>query len=184
MKRLIIVGLISLASTVAVAGDEEPSVTNFNYGPYVGIHGGVAIPGGNNGGNFKTGPDVGSQAGFQIGSLRLEGAFTYLSNTLSFNDGIALRMTTLMGNGYYDFQVRPFFAPYVGFGIGWLHAWGVNVPFTINPPEDNEFAYQVMGGVRFHATHHFIIDLGYHRLGWTDGNGAQNLVELGLNYAF
>jgi opacity protein-like surface antigen len=189
MKQLIIAGIIGLASTAAMAGgEEEVSAYNFNYGPYVGIHGGAAIPNnemviGNND-TFNTGYDVGGQAGYQIGNLRLEGAFTFLNNSAKANNNVDLRLTTLMANGYYDFNASQVFAPFIGAGAGWVHAWTTSNQFPVNSPESNEFAYQVMAGVRLHIRKHFIWNVDYHRLSWTDGNGAQNLIEAGLSYAF
>ncbi len=187
MKQLIIVGIMGLTSVAAVAGGEEPVISNFNYGPYIGIHGGIAIPNNNmvigGSGRLNVGPDAGAQVGYQVGNIRLEGAFTFFNNATNFNN-VDLRMTTLMANGYYDFNVNSWVAPFLGVGLGWVHEWTTQNQFPVNSPENNEFAYQGIVGIRFHATRHFVVDVDYHRLEWSDGNGAQNLVETGLSYAF
>lgn len=175
MKRIIMAGLLGLMVCGAAFAD---------IGAYVGVHGGAAMPGGDTGDNFNTGPDVGAQVGYQLNNLRAELAFTYLNNGVSDNTDLSLGMTTLMSNLYYDLG-SGFIRPFVGGGMGWVHAWVTNnTPLTITLPDNNEFAYQFMSGLRAYMGRHFVMDATYRRLSWTDGNGAQNLFELGLNYVF
>src|SRR3989338_8380066 len=124
MKQFLMVGIIGLTiSGVGVAMTDDSGV---NYGPYLGITSGLAIPSGSGSQYLNVGPDVGGQIGYQAGNLQLEGAFNYLSNSFSLDDDVVLRMTTLMANAYYDFNFGSIFVPYVGAGLGWLHAWATS----------------------------------------------------------
>ncbi len=182
IKRLITASLVSLA-TLGTAFADEPanSQTPLNVGPYVGVHGGIAILSSD---GWNVGPDVGGQVGYKIGNVRVEGAFSYYSNSTDFlGDNIVLHMTTLMANGYYDFNFGSRVIPFVGAGIGWLHAW-LSDSVGLVVPDDNEFAYQGIAGLNFQINDRLTFGLSYHYLGWSDGGGHQNLVEASLNYAF
>lgn len=191
MKRLAMAATLTILSFgTAIADHDKVTVMQNpwkeNY-PYAGVHGGLSIPSGSNGFNqLNVGADVGGQVGYQIGNLRLEAAATYLSNSLKNLNDTTFKMTTVMANIYYDFHFGNTLVPYVGGGAGWAHAWVTsNYDYNSNfvSPDANEFAYQAIFGVKFRLGTRTLLDFGYHRLSWTDGNGAQNLIEVALNYA-
>ena len=153
--------------------------------PYVGLHGGIVFPSGMMGsGKLNAGPIIGAQAGYHMGNVRVEGALSYYSNSLKGNHSAQLHMTTFMANACYDCNLNLHFVLFVGVGIGWVHAWKTNVAVILNGPESNEFAYQGIVGVNFPLSSRFIMGVDYRRLGWTDDNGNQNLIESNLNYLF
>ena len=153
--------------------------------PYVSLYGGVVFPSGMGSSKLNAGPVVSAQAGYRMGNVRVEGALSYYSNSLKGNHSAKLRMRTLMANGYYDFNLNVPFVPFVGVGIGWVHVWKTHAAAVIlNGPESNEFACQGIAGVNFPLSSQLIVGVDYRRLGWTDANGNQNLIEGSLNYLF
>lgn len=149
-------------------------------GPYIGAHAGAvflddATISDSAGGldvKFDTGYGVGVFGGFDYGTWRLEGEFTYRANDhdevsdlgVSFPlDGDTSSMA-LMLNAYYDFRmVSPVFVPYIGAGIGGARvsvdasAGGVQ----LLDDDDMVFAYQLAAGVGFVVSPQLTIDLGY-----------------------
>ncbi|ABS78368.1 porin family protein [Coxiella burnetii] len=181
MKRLITLILVSLAIPPIYAGGAVDTPF-LNSGPYVGLHGGVALPSES---DLNAGPVVGAQVGYRMGNVRIEGALSYYSNSLEANSDAKLRMTTLMANGYYDFNFNAPLVPFVGVGVGWVHAWRTNNGVLLNRGTDNnEFAYQGIAGVSFRVSPRVTLGVDYRYLGWTDGNGSQNLIEMSVNYQF
>ena len=189
IKQLACVGIIGLAMCqAAFAGG--PEYQEDMSGPYVGVHGGVAIPGGDFFSDaFNTGPDLGVQVGYRIDNFRIEGAGTYYYNSVSL-DGIDAHLNTftLMLNGYYDFDFGSIVVPYLGAGIGWAHfsAGGSDVAGS---PSDNEFAYQGIAGLDFKVAPNMTFGPRYRYVGWTtsgdDSSSAHfNVVELVFNYVF
>ena len=60
-----------------------------------------------------------------------------------------LKITTIMGNAFYDFNNSSSFSPYIGAGAGVAF---VNLPtYILNTDKsvDNKFAYQLMAGVAY-----------------------------------
>lgn len=183
MKRLIILGLRGLMIAPLLMNANAQDLSALLAAPYGGLHGGVAFLSGMMGnGKLNAGPVMGVQAGYYMGNVRVEGALSYYSNGLKGNHSAQLRMTTLMANAYYNFNLNLLFSPFIGIGIGWVHTWKTNVAVLFNGPESNEFAYQGMTGVNFPLSSQLIAGVDYRRLGWTDGNGNQNLIEINLNY--
>ena len=183
MKRLIILGLTGLMIVPLLINANMRNSSVLLAAPYLGLHGGISFPSGMMGsGKLNTGSDMGAQIGYCMGNVRVEGALSYYSNSLKGNHSAKLCMTTLMANAYYDFNLDLPFDLFVGAGIGWVHTWKTNVAILFNGPESNEFTYQGISGVNFPLSSRFIVDIDYRRLGWTDGNGNENLIESNLNY--
>ena len=174
----------AICLSVLTLSCSQVALADIDVGPYVGVHGGIAVPSGTDSGQLNTGPVVGAEGGYRIGNIRVEGALDFYSNSLDANSKEALRMTTVMGNVYYDFKFGAVVVPFVGAGVGWLHSWLTDESYRITRPEDNEFAYQVMAGMNFTVTQRTDIGVDYRHLGWTDGNGSENIFEASVNYSF
>lgn len=96
---------------------------------------------------------------------------------------------TAMANGYLDLDFWDVpVVPYVGAGIG---AGVVFADFAGVDDEDSVFAYNVMGGVAYELTDHWVGRAGYRYLGTTDPKiqGVEAEVDIhelvfGLRYEF
>ena len=149
-------------------------------GPYIGAQAGavflddatISDSAGSLDVKFDTGYGVGVFGGFDYGTWRLEGEFTYRANDhdqvseggLSAPlDGDTSSMA-LMLNAYYDSKmVSPTFVPYIGAGVG-----GARVSVDASAgglqlldDDDMVFAYQLAAGVGFVVSPQLTIDLGY-----------------------
>ena len=184
-------------------------------GPYVGGHAGavflddstISDPTGSADIKFDTGYGLGVVGGYDYGTWRLEGEFTYRVND---HDQISLLGVTgplggdtssmaLMLNAYYDFRmVSPTIVPYIGGGIGGAF---VSVDASVGglqliDDDDLVFAYQVAAGVGFAVNKQVTIDLGYKYFatadpsfdlsggGSVDGEYKSHNVFLGVRYNF
>jgi opacity protein-like surface antigen len=82
------------------------------------------LAGGENAGEyeFETGYGVGGAAGYDFGSVRIEGEVAFRDNGRISSDGEPtgddLTALTLMANAYYDFENSSPVTPYVGGGLG------------------------------------------------------------------
>jgi opacity protein-like surface antigen len=146
-------------------------------GPYVGAQAGAVFlsdasfsgVGGSGDIKFDTGYGAGVFGGFDYGTWRLEGEFTYRVNDnkeISGGGPVGGDMSSmaLMLNAYYDFKmVSPVFVPYIGAGVG-----GARVAAEVSDSlgtfiDDNDmvFAYQVAAGIGFVVNKQLTLDLGY-----------------------
>lgn len=111
-------------------------------------------------GDVEFGSDFGF--GLQLGkkfnhNLRAEADLSYNQvdgdySVTGVNVGSAdVENIALMGNGYYDFNNRSNFTPYIGLGIGFSHVKGsLNIPgFGSDSETDTVFAYNLMTGVNY-----------------------------------
>ena len=162
------------------------------------------IDGGSNSGELAF--DSGIVTTFAVGTIissawRVEGEFGYRKNDLdkmdfdsnnnfSWEDGGDVTALSMMGNGYYDFNNRSRFSPFVGAGLGFA-----NVEYDLDSmdhkDDDNVVAYQLILGVGFAATEKFSVDLQYRYFATADpeidGNDVEyhtHNVMLGLRYSF
>lgn len=181
-------------------------------GPYVGGQAGAVflsdstfeVAGINIGdAKFDTGYGLGVVGGYDYGTWRLEGEFTYRVND---NKEVTGGGTTdpiggdtssmaLMLNAYYDFRmVSPTLVPYIGAGVG-----GARVAAEVTDPtagtviDDNDMvvAYQLAAGVGFVVSKQVTIDLGYKYFATADpsfevtgAGGAKIDVEYGSHNIF
>jgi outer membrane immunogenic protein len=198
MKRLLLAGfLVAAMATTALAKD----------GPYIGVNGGVAIfhdsdidVSGLGSGtlSYKTGGAVNVNAGYDFGSVRLEGEFGYKSadiDTISGRGGSAsvtdssVNIKSYMVNGIFDFHNTSACTPFLGAGIGLLDG-----QFKENGFSDvnvSEFGYQFIAGLGFKAAEHVTLDLSYRYQGSSDFSkegtsisyGSSNILA-GIRYNF
>ena len=146
--------------------------------------------------------DVGSRsydggAGFGLGfgkyltpQLRAEGEISHTRADVRPDGAGALRMTSAMGNVYYDLPTGTKVKPYVGAGAGTIYGEATNDIFTDD--DDFTFAYQLMAGanVEMNNGHEFVV--GYRYLDGEDLNvsggsdfdlGSHN-IEVGYRMPF
>ena len=185
-------------------------------GPYVGGQAGAVFlsdstvsdsGGGSADIKFDTGYGVGVFGGYDYGTWRLEGEFTYrLNDNKEVTDGGITdpiggdtSSMALMLNAYYDFRmVSPTFVPYIGAGIGGARVATevTDLGVTVIDDSDIVFAYQLAAGVGFVVNKQVTIDLGYKYFatadpsfeftggGTLDGEYKSHNVFLGLRYSF
>lgn len=157
---------------------------------YIGVQGGLAVPGNNsntwwNTGAWNTGYDIGVQAGYLISNFRVEWAISYLNHTLEQASDFAVGITTIMGNAYYDFSYGNYVIPFVGIGGGYLSSWLSYTPQNFNNGlTKNTFGYQGIFGIALPITDKIGFDLSYHYLAWTNASGCDNVLQAGLNFFF
>ncbi|HEX9205715.1 MAG TPA: outer membrane beta-barrel protein [Candidatus Deferrimicrobiaceae bacterium] len=213
MKRGILAVMVSTVLFLVAA----PA---FAAGGYVGLEGGavwlpdlkISGPGGSGELSTDTGYSIGAVGGYNFGTYRLEGEFSWRSNDnkevsafgLSAPAGGETTAWALMVNGYYDFRmVSPKVYPYLGAGIG-----GASVSENLEDPtvggqkviddDDFVFAYQFIAGIAFDVSKEFTMALDYRYFATTDpsfeviGTGGQKIdgeysshnVMLTLRYNF
>lgn len=185
-------------------------------GPYVGGQAGVVFlsdstfsaSGGNSDIKFDTGYGVGVVGGYDYGTWRLEGEFTYRKNDNKevTSGGVTdplggdTSSTALMLNAYYDFRmVSPTFVPYLGAGAGGARVAVKATDSTGTVIDDSAlvFAYQFAAGVGFVVSPQLTIDLGYKYFaladpsfdvsgggGSVDGEYKSHNIFLGARYNF
>ncbi len=150
-------------------------------GPYVGAQAGAVFlddasfsgTGGSGDIKFDTGYGAGVFGGFDYGTWRLEGEFTYRKS--DNKDGTIIGLGSgpvdgdtssmaLMLNAYYDFRmVSPTFVPYIGGGVGGARVSADASLGGVQLLDDDDmvFAYQLAAGVGFVVNPQLTIDLGY-----------------------
>jgi len=184
MRRLtvLLVGAVAigLVSTAAHAQNQTP-------GWYIGVQGGWTHLNSqssslNTGGatipftaNADEGFGVGGVIGYELPSgLRAEGEVTYRSNDFtnfttpiapgSFKLGGSYTSLALMGNLLYDFMPYNQWTPYLGAGAGAAHLTldSFNALGTpLGSPDDWEFAYQGIAGVKYAVNQNVSVSLDY-----------------------
>lgn len=120
----------------------------------------------------RTGYGLGLVGGYDFGTYRLEGEFSYRSNDnkevtgggLSGNTDGEFSSMALTLNGYYDFKmVSPTVYPYVGAGIGGARD-SLKVTTDAGTGVDDHqivFAYQLAAGAAYNVAKELTLDLGY-----------------------
>ena len=108
-----------------------------------------------------TGLGFNHSIGYQFkNSFSTELEFSYKGGQFDFNSGLDGDMTTksFLVNGMYSFDIRKFYTPYVGYGIGlaFLEA-------TIGGRDDGNstLAYQLKMGVDMELSRNLLLLLGY-----------------------
>ena len=134
---------------------------------------GVAIDGASD--LFDTGYSVGGSFDYHFTpNWRAGLSVDYLSNAASDKpSGNDLTQLLVMANGYYDFTMGKF-VPYIGLGLGMVHA---TIDSTFGGgASDNYFAWAAHLGVNYMLTDQLGLGLGYRFAVWTppsDGDIAQ-----------
>ena len=166
IDRLILLSLVALTVTCI------PTLVNAQ--PYLSVFGGYTKPSNNefrtNTGtvrsDFDDGFGFGAAFGGRLGQVganhrwRVEGELSYRSNnvkSLSLNGTSAtgptgkMKSTSLMLNGYIDFNEASDFTPYLGAGLGLSKVdadnFGSSTTPTILNDGDTVFAYQAIAGI-------------------------------------
>jgi opacity protein-like surface antigen len=131
--------------------------------------------------------------GCDYGNYRIETEAGYQHNDIK--SGGAIKVLSLLGNGYYDFNVGGGIKPYVTAGVGVADVRLRNIslggPFRY---DDNEmtFAYQIGAGVAIPIASKVMLDARYRYFGMTEFNTAitgnesfdSNSVLVGLRLNF
>jgi opacity protein-like surface antigen len=123
---------------------------------------------------YKQGLDVEGVIGYAFEKTRVEMGLAYQKNDFdnAHFQGTDVSMKgelsilSVLINGYYDFNNRSAFTPYVSAGIGFsriqvndLIIPGAGIPYTDD--DDNVFSYQLGLGVAYEIDENVSIDLGY-----------------------
>ncbi|CAN5499860.1 hypothetical protein BH10PSE7_BH10PSE7_45030 [soil metagenome] len=105
------------------------------------------------GGDDDSGLGVGGGVGYQWNRNFRSDVRVDWSGNYDVGDGADMSMTTVLGNGYFDFANDSMFTPYVGAGAG--YGW------TSGDNEKDGFAYSLMAGVSVNLSEHVALDAGY-----------------------
>lgn len=188
-------------------------------GPYLSGHVGMAFMGDNeisqNYGildvegdiEFEPGYELSLAGGYKWKMLRLEGEIGYQNNSIDSISGCVgpicvsdvsssgdASTLSFLANGYFDFDNKTSFTPYITAGIG-MAKMEVNdfaiAGFHIGDSEDTVWVYQLGAGVAYDINEHFAVDFKYRYLTMMDSefDGIDTRIEihsiyLGLRYAF
>jgi opacity protein-like surface antigen len=129
---------------------------------------------------FDNGFNVGAAFGYDYGLARLEVELAYRENDVDRvnSEGFAFRAdgdfsaTSVMLNGYWDFETGSPVVPYIGGGIGFANVSANNIKvFDVDGVEsfvdddDSVFAYQLAAGIAFDLNPALTLDLGYRFFG-------------------
>ena len=92
--------------------------------------------------------------------------------------------TSVMLNGFYDFNRDGSFRPYVGVGVGYANV-------AVGEPDDSNWAWQAMAGVAIPVNDRMTVDIGYRHFNVDDldytsrkSDYTHEAVTLGLRYQF
>jgi OOP family OmpA-OmpF porin len=171
------------------------SVPVFANGPYIGVEGGLAVPGTTDwvhsistlviaGGDAEldTGFAIGGTVGYSFTNFRIEGELVYRNNDFDQVKALGISssatgevsVTSLLLNAYYDIEVSERISPYLGVGAGWSWASAdlAVEPFgfelkLIDDESDSSPAVQLAVGIGISITPAVIIDVGY-KYFWTE----------------
>lgn len=197
-----------------------PSMASAEMKPYVSLSAGLGMPANTDityeGGEmndfmeYKTGYAIEGAVGAKMDMFRVEAAVGYQSSDvdkINFDDvtvtsddieaaGLELSasITSVMANGYADFEVGSGIMPYVMGGIGYADVT-LQASFdgeTIVEGSESAFAWQVGTGIGVKASDNITVDLGYRYFATSDidveGDSSANVssskVLLGMRYSF
>lgn len=185
MRKWMIVTLVAFMTMLA----GNNAVAFAGQGVYLGIQGGATILEDVKSdfvkSEMETGYVISGVAGYDFGAFRLEGEIAYRENDIDkisyFNDDTDssgdVSAFTFMVNGYFDFENRTAFTPYIGAGIGYARvdvegkaaytSWGSTTTVELDD-DDSGLAYQLMAGLAWDLSDNFALDLSYRYLGCDD----------------
>lgn len=104
---------------------------------------------------YDSGYALSVAAGLDSGAFRFEGAVGHQNSVLADYDDLDFSMTTLMLNGYYDFEgVSESVVPFIMGGVG----------AGVFEDEDSVTVAQVGAGVGVRLSSKMIVDVGYRYL--------------------
>jgi opacity protein-like surface antigen len=125
--------------------------------------------------------------GYNLKPVRVEIGVGYQKNSYSDYSYPGPSLTTIMANGYYDFNMGSAFSPYVTAGVGIA-----DINTADNYVDQTVFAWKVGAGVGVKIASNVTIDLGYQYLK-PEGvssvmnekvNFSSNNILLGMRYDF
>ena len=176
--------LMSLVLMTALAGNGSQAWAAEGF--YAGIQGGVAMledaeadPAKS---EMETGYVLSGLAGYDFGSFRFEGEIAYRENDIdkvtilnSDTDSSGdVSAWAFMVNGYFDFENRTAFTPYIGAGIGYARVeidgkatYGGSTTVKWDD-HDSGLAYQLMAGVAWDLSDTIVLDMSYRYLDCDD----------------
>ena len=109
---------------------------------------------------FDGGWVIGAAVGTTMEPFRVEGELEYRRSNITAaapaEGEDTLTTTSLMLNGYYDFQTDSSLTPYIGAGIGWARH-----DISDADVDDSGFAYQGTIGVAYALSDTMALDLAY-----------------------
>jgi outer membrane immunogenic protein len=129
---------------------------------------------------FDNGFNIGAAFGYDYGLARLEIELAYRQNDVdtinvnfiegpvTFSGDGDFSATSVMLNGYWDFETGSPIVPYIGGGIGFANVSANDVKINGVPvvdDDDNVFAYQLAAGLAFTLAPPLTLDLGYRLFG-------------------
>ena len=171
--------LITLMFVLVLLGSLAVSTCVAAQGPYLGINSSVVAVNDIDlsGAEFRTdrGWGIGIVGGYDFGRYRLEGELTYRKNEVDdveisswghrdmTGDG-DITSTSFLVNGYFDFENKTMFTPYVGFGLGAASIAFNNVSASgIDLVDDDSsmLAAQLAFGCSYAINEFVALDIGY-----------------------
>ena len=147
---------------------------------------------------IETGLGLNHSIGYQFkNSLSMELEFSYKSadygeansDTGQSKIGGDTNTKSLLLNGIYHFDIREFYTPYIGYGIGiTVHEATLE---SFDEGKDTTFAHQLKMGVDMEFNRKLSWLLGYRyfaandpKLGFFDGETASHSIEAGIKFHF
>jgi opacity protein-like surface antigen len=195
MKRTLLSLLVALASvTLLTSVASAAGAPYYPMHPYFSVHvGGTWLQDANvdfddpalfdDEIEFDNGFNVGGAFGYDYGLARLEIELAHRENDvdtinvdlIDFKGDGDFSATSVMLNGYWDFETGSPVVPYLGGGIGFANVSANNVKFFDElgavryvDDDDNVFAYQLAAGLAFALNPALTLDLGYRFFGTSD----------------
>lgn len=132
------------------------------------------------GGRDDSAVTAGGGVGYQFNDHLRSDVRVDWSGNYNVAPGADLSMTTILGNGYFDFSNDSMFTPYLGVGAG--YGWA-----SVDGNKDKDgFTYALMAGVSVDLSERFALDAGY-RYRQILSNGADPMdhsVLAGVRFKF
>jgi len=150
------------------------------------------IPGTNTGAGFEdTGLGFNHSIGYQFkNSFSAELEFSYKSRDFRGKVDGDITSKSFIANGIYSFDIREFYTPYIGYGIGYAFYGASMSGFGDRP--DTTLAYQLKMGVDMEFSRKLSLLVGYRYFtsnnpnfkGWYSGESASHGIEAGVKIHF
>ncbi|MDB9822950.1 outer membrane beta-barrel protein [Deltaproteobacteria bacterium] len=207
IKKMLIAGVVLLILFSSTAYSAEGVYGRFSLGLAAPVESDLldsTLPGIAVKTKYKSGLDVGGVIGYAFEKTRLEMGLAYQKNDFdnAHFQGADVRMNgdvsllSVLINGYYDFNNRSAFTPYLSAGIGFsrIQVTDLNIPgagiFSATD-EDYMFSYLMGFGVAYEIDENVSIDIGYQNFTPSDPNFDTTQAEfkshnisLGLRISF
>ena len=167
-------GSIDMYDDLAVAGKADTSVPT---GTSVGI---------------KTGAGFNHSIGYQFkNSFSTELEFSYKGGDFESGGGISgsVNSKSFLVNGIYSFNIRKYYTPYIGYGMGFaFHEANIQ---GMGNNEDRTMAYQLKTGIDIEFSRKLSLLVGYRyftsnnpKYGYFTAETASHSIEAGVKFHF